>query len=581
MVTVDRAESAWRRWLPRAWSLALALLLLGPALGRGYVLSYDMVWVPDLALRGDFLGLASGLPRAVPSDAVVSVLDGLVPGAVLQKLVLLGCLVPGGIGAARLAPGDSLVGRLVAVSVYQWNPFVVERLLIGHWPVLLGYAVLPWVVVGARRWRTEASMPGALCLLVPLGSLSASAGVATAVVLLAFALARHRTRSNVTVLALVVAANAPWLVSGLLHASAASTDAAGADAFALNRDGALPGPVAALGLGGIWNTEVDLPSRDGVLAWLSLAFLLVLAIAGARAWIRRTGRRDAVAFGACWAVGYLLAVLTWLAPDLMGWLVVQVPGAGLFRDGARALVLCAPLLVSVVAQGAAEVWRRAPRAAVARTSLAAAIVVLPITLLPDAALGLSGRLRPATFPSAYQQAREVVSDQQRRDGDEAGDLLVLPLTSYRQPGWNHDHKVLDPMGRFLTPDYVASDRLVVSGVDLAGEDPRLVEVSRALAGSTPEARSRSLADLGIGVVVVEHDAPGDSPEVAGETLLDTTQLTVIRVAEPVPRTVPGGWIAGMTLAWVLYLAALLVGVVRISRAGLTARRRAGAKAMSG
>src|SRR3546814_16106233 len=66
----------------------LGSLLLGPALGRGYVLSYDMVWVPDLALRTDFLGVDSALPRAVPSDAVVSVLDELVPGMLLQKLVL-------------------------------------------------------------------------------------------------------------------------------------------------------------------------------------------------------------------------------------------------------------------------------------------------------------------------------------------------------------------------------------------------------------------------------------------------------------------------------------------------------------
>ena len=91
----------WRRVLPCAWSLALALLMLGPALGPGYVLSYDMVWVPDLALRPDFLGLGSGLPRAVPSDAVVSVLDELVPGMVLQKLVLLAVLTLGGVGAVH------------------------------------------------------------------------------------------------------------------------------------------------------------------------------------------------------------------------------------------------------------------------------------------------------------------------------------------------------------------------------------------------------------------------------------------------------------------------------------------------
>src|SRR3546814_6013260 len=83
----------------------LGSLLLGPALGRGYVLSYDMVWVPDLALRTDFLGVDSALPRAVPSDAVVSVLDELVPGMLLQKLVLLMGLVAAGAGAARLVGG--------------------------------------------------------------------------------------------------------------------------------------------------------------------------------------------------------------------------------------------------------------------------------------------------------------------------------------------------------------------------------------------------------------------------------------------------------------------------------------------
>jgi hypothetical protein len=40
---------SWRlRWVPRLWAVALAVLLLWPVLGRGYVLSYDMVWVPDL-----------------------------------------------------------------------------------------------------------------------------------------------------------------------------------------------------------------------------------------------------------------------------------------------------------------------------------------------------------------------------------------------------------------------------------------------------------------------------------------------------------------------------------------------------
>jgi hypothetical protein len=74
------------------WSVVLAVVVLGPGLAPGYLLVRDMVWVPDLALRPDFLGLGSGLPRAVPSDAVVAVLDQVVPGMLLQKLVLLGVL---------------------------------------------------------------------------------------------------------------------------------------------------------------------------------------------------------------------------------------------------------------------------------------------------------------------------------------------------------------------------------------------------------------------------------------------------------------------------------------------------------
>ena len=101
---VQGRADRWATWLPVAWSCVLALLLLGPALGPGYVLSYDMVWVPDLDMRSDFLGLATSLPRVVPSDAVVAVLDSVVPGMVLQKVVLLGSLVAGGLGAAGWCP---------------------------------------------------------------------------------------------------------------------------------------------------------------------------------------------------------------------------------------------------------------------------------------------------------------------------------------------------------------------------------------------------------------------------------------------------------------------------------------------
>lgn len=561
-----------------AWALALAVLLLGPALGPGYVLSYDMVWVPDLALRPDFLGVGSGLPRAVPSDAVIALLDEVLPGMVLQKLVLLGSLVGAALGADRLLGERVLVARLFVVSLVVWSPFVVERLLLGAWPVLLGYAALPWVVDAARSWRATGRMPRRLLVLVPLGSLSASAGVATGAALLLLASGPRRRVATVLVAAgVVLAANAPWLVSGLLHAASATSDALGAKAFALRDEGAVPGPLAALSLGGVWNTEVVPSARTGPLGWLALVAVVGLAVAGllGRRWA--VDRREVVGLVACWVLGWGLAVLTWAAPGALGVLVATVPGAGLVRDGSRLLVLCLPLLVVLTGSGVALLVRRFPRQPVARASLGTACVLLPVALLPGAALGLAGGpaggLHAVDYPASYAQAREVVARQHTATG---GDVLALPASSYRQPAWNAGAKVLDPIGRYLTPDYVASDELVVDGVLIPGEDPRFRRVLAALARPDPAARTQALARAGIGLVVQDRTAPGAAPEVAGTVLLDEADLLVTALADPVPGRTPTSWWVLMTLAWAAYVAlpaAAAGSLVRTTRATRAARGR--------
>ena len=151
-VATPDPRATWQRALVAVWSLLLAGLVLGPALGPGYVLSYDMVWVPHLALdRDDLWGLGSALPRAVPSDAVVALLGAAIDPQVVQRLVLLGALVLAGVGGARLVPTLGTTGRLAAAALAVWNPYVLERLAIGQWPMLLGYAGLLWLVGELRR----------------------------------------------------------------------------------------------------------------------------------------------------------------------------------------------------------------------------------------------------------------------------------------------------------------------------------------------------------------------------------------------------------------------------------------------
>jgi hypothetical protein len=549
-----------RRLAPALWSLALAVLRLGGALGPGYTLSFDMVWVPDLTLGRDVLGLGSALPRAIPSDAVVAALDEVLGGALLQKVVLLGMLTAAGAGFAALVRERSTGAQLVAATVGLWNPYVVERLLLGHWPVLVGYAVLPWLVVALRSGSRD-RLPARVLPLLVVGSLSASAGLMTALVALTVSLGSGRRRVLV-LLACVVAANAPWLVAGLSTPATTTTDPAGALVFSTGDEGMLSGPIAALSFGGVWNSEVVPGSRLGV-AGVVMTVLLVAAVVGGLVRVARGARiQDLGALATCWAVGWGVATLSWADPEALGWLGEHVPAAGLLRDGSRLLALTVPLVVVLVACAVDGLLARLP-ADGSRALVAAVLVLVPLSLMPDAAWGIGGQLSAVRYPAAYDDARRAVADAP------PGDALSLPFESYRVPEWNDHHRVLDPLGRYLDRPTVVSDVLVVSGRRVAGEDPVAALVDRALRLPSAAARSAALREAGVSVVVAEDIDGYPVPDLLGRTTLDG-DLSVIELGPAEARDTPVLRVVVMGAAWLAWLAVLLAPLAHL---GLVATRR--------
>src|SRR5229473_1246054 len=126
--------------------LLLGMLALGPGLGRGFLLSYDMVTVPRQPFTAAMFGLTGTLPRAVPSDAVAAAAARALPADIVQKLLLLSIFVLASSGMAALLAGEHWLARMAGAVFYAWNPFVAERLIIGQWALLLGYGALPWVL---------------------------------------------------------------------------------------------------------------------------------------------------------------------------------------------------------------------------------------------------------------------------------------------------------------------------------------------------------------------------------------------------------------------------------------------------
>ncbi len=79
-------------------------------------------------------------------------------------------------------------GEFVATTLAIWNPYVAERLLQGHWSLLVGYGCLPWVATAMLGLRTGGAGFFGLAFFIAL------AGLTPTGLLLAAAVALRRCR---------------------------------------------------------------------------------------------------------------------------------------------------------------------------------------------------------------------------------------------------------------------------------------------------------------------------------------------------------------------------------------------------
>lgn len=515
----------------------VTVVVLGPVLfRRGFALRGDMVFVPDQPWKDAWLGLDGSPPRSVPMDAVVWALGVPLPGDVVQKVLLAATLLGAGVGIARLVAGLPMAARAAAIVVFVWNPWVDQRLAIGQWAIVAGYAVLPWVVLAARRvgggppsgWPALAVALAVAALTGPASALMAGA-VAAAVLLGA---RRWRSLAPLAVLWLLV--DLPWL--GPAWVGPGADAAAGGQFAGFAARGESPWGLvpSLLGLGGIWKESVVPTLRTEPLVVALSALLSVAAVVAAVASLRRgppraprrLGRSGVAALVALAVGAFALAAL----PALPGVAAAldrgagSVPGLGLLRDSHRFLAPAA-LLVAVGAallvRGLLE--RSAGRGREGLVAVAWLLVVWPVLCLPSLAWGRTGSLEPVAYPRAWTDlARELAGE-----GDTV--TVVLPWRgSYRGFDWNDDRAMLDPAPRLLPGDVLVDDRVFLDDRALTSEQPRLDAVREAFAQPDPDL---ALAALGVTHVLVE-DQPGaaDVPP-DGATIFAAPGLTLVRIEE--------------------------------------------------
>lgn len=522
----------------------LALLILGPLLLPGYILTLDMVFVPH-----------APWPQEVANtyifEALLHVVGYIVPGDVLQKVNLLGFLFFAAVGMHKLVVYMRPAGGGSA-DTWQWaaycaglfyvvNPYVYGRFMGGQYLVLLGYMLLPFFARALLAFLEAPSFKKVLpvagfALAISIVSihtigLAALLAIAAAAV---FAWQKRRDKHykmsalqyGAAGVGLVVTLSAYWLaplVLGQGATASAITSFNQTDTAAFATDGGL---LNVLMLKGFWAEAQGLFTPTDALLPLSglmqLAIWALIAAGFVHAW--RVARRAAVIFGAVTLAAAVCALGLPFAEHIPLW-------SG-YREPHKFTALVALGFAVFVAFGAAAVFQKAAR--YKKTVLYAAavlLVALPVLNTPTMARAFNGQLTPRQYPAGWYEIGQYLK--KHDPGDDK--TLFLPWHLYLRFGFT-ERIIANPADKFFESDVIVSDNPEFGGITSrsANPDKRALENDILPQAATGTALGSRLAPLGIKYVLLAKDTT-DASEYGYlarqhdlEIVKDTPTLTLYR-----------------------------------------------------
>jgi hypothetical protein len=544
------------------YALALSFAVTAPLLAPGYLLMRDAVSTPRSYLSDPALGLSEAAPRALPQDFAVTIASRVLDGGVVVKALLVAGLLLAGWGAARLVaavlPDAGVAGQCVAITIAIWNPYVGERLLQGHWSLVVGYGCLPWVATSVLRLRTSTAAPWAgICLLVfwmALAGLTPTGVMLAATVALACVFApgagRPRWLCAAVSLGAALLVALPWLVAATVADSLSPSQAEGVPAFAARAEPGLGTLGSLASLGGIWNADAVPASRTTLFGLLSAVMLLVIVAIGLPVAVRRPVAVPLLILSAI-AVVVPAAMATGPGVAAVEAIVRALPGLGVVRDAQKWVALAVP---GYVLAGAASVITLRPRIPSAATALVCCAAL--VATLPDLAWGVGGKVSAVHYPPGWSTVAAMINADPRP-------VAVLPVDSMRRFVWAGDAPVLDPLPRWVGADVLTTGDLTIGGRTVPGEGTRARAVQQLLVNG---ADRNKLADAGVGWVVVENNwATGwSAPTLPLPTAYHDDDLTLYRVGGDRPRASGRGVVLAAHWVWLSLLAGSLAASVMLS-----------------
>jgi hypothetical protein len=507
-------RSLWAYWLYGA----ATLLVMAPLLLPGYILTLDMVFTPSIPLPDH-------LTSSYPLYVVLHVLNFVLPSQLIQKLLLIGVLLGSMVGMHRLimyihgAEKGPIPWATVSASLlFAVNPFTYDRFMAGQYHVLLGYALLPWLLRAGLQWGR---IPGAQqtirlgLLLVVVGIVSLHtlgiAGLMGISAGLVYGLAYYRrdgwlarrAKQLAVIGALFLAGSSYWLLPALLgRGRTAETvnrfTTADAQAFATTGSNVVQQVANIMQLQGFWAETRHLfilPQSAFVLWGIVVLLLWALVIYGVRAMWRS---RPKLALTLLLAM--LLAGVTALGVPIR-LLSEIIPLAGGYREPQKFVAIWALGYCLFAAYGGATLLRHSHKRPLAYTSTALALLLIPLLLTPTMWWGFRGQLTPRHYPAGWYDMRALLETDNSH-----GAVLFLPWHQYMSYGFAGRIIASPAENFFASKTMIVSDDPELGGAIATTATSQTVAVGKLLdtAAHNPQL-ARSLRDHTIKYVLLAKD----------------------------------------------------------------------------
>lgn len=484
----------------------VGMLVVLPWTTGGYLLLLDWVSGPNQALTTGVYGLSGSALDALPFRLATQGLRNTIGAQVTAWLVILIFFPLAAAGIAAVS-GGSRWRYLPAATLMICNPWVIDRVRAGHVALLLGVALLPWLMASTRDARERGkrfSARPALWYALAMSMSPHAAWLGGAVLIALLVTPRPTWRDVVRTVQIFVTAGLVYCYALVLWLTGTRTlRVTEVDLSAYQTQ---PGPgglmATVLTLRGFWRggSEQLSDSLGPVIAIVLAVLILGTIFIGLTFLVDREPTR-----------GRPLVLLT-VAGLLLGAGVLG-PLGGLYRLAFAHLPLfeamreqqkwlALVLLGYAVGFGAGVEWlaaraRRAGRPVAARWSVVA-LACLPAVMAPALVWGLGGTVSLSRYPPGWWAAEDLMGQ-----GD--GSVLFLPWHGYQPFTFTDGRSVATPARAFFQREVISSDAVELPQLRTDSTSLRMEYLDRIVAEAGEGAFGRLLAPLGVEYVVVAKD----------------------------------------------------------------------------